>query len=193
MSQSPTSTAIDLTPMRDGQRGAVNALWDNVRGGRQTTGIVLPTRYGKSDVIKMGGLGLLLDNLVGRDRVRALVASRVDGMGVGPDEYSLIFRVVGKDSVMGEREPVREVLAHELGVIMEAVAPTQELANEILGLARQAGKNLHYDGKLCDEGCLTFPHSPSDIPTGPVYQYNILHAVEPDNPLEMFPIEYVTV
>ena len=127
------------------------------------------------------------------DRVRALVASRVDGMGVGPDEYSLIFRVVGKDSVMGEREPVREVLAHELGVIMEAVAPTQELANEILGLARQAGKNLHYDGKLCDEGCLTFPHSPSDIPTGPVYQYNILHAVEPDNPLEMFPIEYVTV
>ena len=127
------------------------------------------------------------------DRVRALVASRVDGMGVGPDEYSLIFRVVGKDSVMGEREPVREVLAHELGVIMEAVAPTQELANEILGLARQAGKNLHYDGKLCDEGCLTFPHSPSDIPTGPVYQYNILHAVEPDHPLEMFPIEYVAV
>ncbi len=36
--------------------------------------------------------------------------------------------------------------------------------------------------QLCDEGCLTFPHSPPDIPTGPVYQYNILHAVEPDNP-----------
>ena len=127
------------------------------------------------------------------DRVRALVASRVDGMGVGPDEYRLIFRVVGKDSVMGEREPVKEVLAHELGVIMEAVAPTQDLANEILGLTRQASKNLHYDGKLCDEGCLTFPYSPSDIPVGPVYQYNILHAVEPDHPLEMFPIEYVTV
>jgi hypothetical protein len=127
------------------------------------------------------------------DRVRALVESRVDGMGVGPDEYSLVFRVVGKNAVMGEREPVKEVLAHELGIIMEAVAPTQDLANEILGLARQAGKNLHYDGKLCDEGCLTFPYSPSDIPTGEVYQFNILHAVEPDNPLEMFPIEYVTV
>ena len=127
------------------------------------------------------------------DRVRALVASRVDGMGVGSDEYKLVFRVVGKNAVMGEREPVKEVLTHELGVIMEAVAPTQDLANEILGLARQAGKNMHYDGKLCDEGCLTFPYSPSDIPTGPVYQFNILHAVEPDNPLEMFPIEYVTV
>ena len=127
------------------------------------------------------------------DRVRALVASRVDGMGVGTDEYKLVFRVVGKNAVMGEREPIKEVLAHELGIIMEAVAPTQDLANEILGLARQAGKNLHYDGKLCDEGCLTFPYSPSDIPTGPVYQFNILHAVEPDNPLEMFPVEYVTV
>jgi hypothetical protein len=127
------------------------------------------------------------------DNVRALVARRVDGMGVRPEDYKLVFRVIGKNAVMGEREPVKEVLAHELGVILEAVAPTQDLANEILGLARQAGKNLHYEGKLCDEGCLTFPYSPSDIPVGPVYQFNMLHVVEPDHPLEMFPIEYVTV
>ena len=127
------------------------------------------------------------------DNVRSLVASRVNGMGVRPEEYKLVFRVIGKNAVMGEREPVQEVLGHELGVIMEAVAPTQALANEILGLARQAGKNMHYEGKLCDEGSLTYPYSPSDIPVGPVYQYNILHAVEPDHPLEMFPIEYVAV
>jgi hypothetical protein len=125
--------------------------------------------------------------------VRSLVTRRVDGMGVGPDDYKLVFRVIGKNAVMGEREPVKEVLAHELGVLMEAVAPTQDLANEILGLARQASKNLHYEGKLCDEGCLTYPYSPSDIPVGPVYEFNILHAVQPDDPLEMFPIEYVTV
>ena len=127
------------------------------------------------------------------DAVRALVVSRVDGMGVPAEDYKLVFRVIGKNAVMGEREPVKEVLTHELGIIMEAVAPTQELANEILGLARQAGKNMHYEGKLCDEGCITYPYSPSDIPAGPVYEFNMLHAVEPDNPLEMFPIEYVTV
>ena len=54
---------IDLEPMRPGVRGAINALWGNVRAGKPTTGIVLPTRYGKSDVIKLGGLGLLLDGL----------------------------------------------------------------------------------------------------------------------------------
>ena len=57
------ATQIDLEPMRPGVRGAINALWGNVRVGKPTTGIVLPTRYGKSDVIKMGGLGLLLDGL----------------------------------------------------------------------------------------------------------------------------------
>ena len=40
---------------------------------------------------------------------------------------------------------------------------------------------------------MTYPYSPSDIPTGPVYEFNILHAVQPDNPLEMFPIEYLQV
>ena len=53
------------------------------------------------------------------------------------------------------------------GVILEAVGPTQDMANEIVGIARQAAKNGHYDGKLCDEGCFTFPYSPSDIPVGP--------------------------
>ena len=33
----------------------------------------------------------------------------------------------------------------------------------------------------------------ADIPAGPVYEFNMLHALEPDNPLEMFPIEYVQV
>jgi hypothetical protein len=127
------------------------------------------------------------------DNVRDLVVRRVDGMGVPREDYKLVFRVIGKNAVMGEREPVQEVLSHELGIIMEAVAPTQDQANEILGLARQAGKNLHYEGKLCDEGCLTYPYSPSDIPAGPVYEFNMLHAVEPDSPLEMFPIEYLNV
>ena len=54
---------IDLEPMRPGVRSSIRTLWQNVRDGKPSTGIVLPTRYGKSDVIKMGGLGLLLNSL----------------------------------------------------------------------------------------------------------------------------------
>ena len=127
------------------------------------------------------------------DSVQAIARQRVEGLGIGEDDYKLIYRVIGKDSVMGSRELVKELSTHELGVIIEAVAPTQDMANEIVGIARQAAKNGHYEGKLCDEGCITFPYSPSDIPVGPVYRFNMLHTLEPDNPLEMFPIEYVNV
>ena len=127
------------------------------------------------------------------EEVRAITRQRVEGLGIGDDEYKLIYRIIGKDSVMGSREPVKELKAHELGVIIEAVAPTQELANEIVSIARVVAKNSHYPGKLCDEGCLTFPYSPSDIPVGPVYGFNILHVLEPDSVMEAFPIEYVTV
>ena len=127
------------------------------------------------------------------ESVETIARQRVGGLGIGDEDYKLIYRVIGKNSVMGDREPLKEVNGHELGVIIEAVGPTQEEANEIVGIARQAAKNGHYEGKLCDEGCITFPYSPSDIPAGPVYQFNMLHTVEPDNPLEMFPIEYVTV
>ena len=127
------------------------------------------------------------------DTVSAIARQRVAGLGIEANEYKLLYRVIGKDSVMGSREPVRELSTHELGIIIEAVAPSQEMANEIVGIARQAAKNGHYEGKLCDEGCLTFPYSPSDIPVGPVYRFNVLHVVAPDDPLEMFPIEYVTM
>ena len=43
-------------------------------------------------------------------------------MGVPAEDYKLVFQVIGKNAVMGEREPVKEVLTHELGIIMEAVA-----------------------------------------------------------------------
>ena len=127
------------------------------------------------------------------DSVQDIVRHRVEGLGISEDEYKLLYRVIGKDSVMGSREPVKELSTHELGVIIEAVAPTQDTANEIVGMARQVAKNSHYEGKLCDEGCMTFPYSPSDIPVGPVYRFNVLHTVEPEDPLEIFPIDYVTV
>jgi hypothetical protein len=127
------------------------------------------------------------------ETVKGIARQRVEGLGIGEDDYKLMFRVIGKDSVMGAREPVKQLTTHELGVIIEAVGPTQEVANEIVGIARQAAKNGQYPGKLCDEGCITFPYSPSDIPVGPVYRFNMLHTVEPDDPLEMFPIEYVAV
>lgn len=55
---------FDLEKMRPGQRRAVLAITRRVTDGETHTSIVLPTRYGKSDVIRIAALQLYADDVV---------------------------------------------------------------------------------------------------------------------------------
>ncbi|MCY4437048.1 MAG: DEAD/DEAH box helicase family protein [Chloroflexi bacterium] len=57
---------VDLTAFREHQRLAYDTVVENVRRGKKTTGIVLPPRYGKSDVIRMSAARLIADGVVSR-------------------------------------------------------------------------------------------------------------------------------
>src|SRR5262249_37224423 len=48
----------------------------------------------------------------------------------GPTGYELHYTVYGRNGVMGALEPVR-TSAHELGVVVQGVAPTKEMAEEV--------------------------------------------------------------
>jgi hypothetical protein len=126
------------------------------------------------------------------ERARERVARMVDGI-VAPTESQLLFRLVGKDAVMGSREPVHAFQGHELGILVDAVAPTAEQSAALCAAARTTIKNGPYPGKLCDEGCVTFPYSPSDIDVGPVYRYNVWHLARDPDLARMFPIEYAEI
>src|SRR6516162_5074858 len=95
--------------------------------------------------------------------------------------------------VMGEREPVREIKSHELGFVVEAIADDQEIANAVVGIARSNMLHMDFPGRLCREGNMAFPFSPSDIEVGAMYRFSVFHTVAPDNPLAMFPIEHERV
>jgi hypothetical protein len=122
--------------------------------------------------------------------VAAAVATKVTALGVSPDEYQLVLRLYGRDGVMGTAEIVRRTASHEIGILAEAVAKTQEIANAVVGLARVTLLHSDFPGRLCKEGNMAFPFSPSDIERGAIYQFSLRHVVEPDDPLEMFPIDY---
>ena len=98
---------------------------------------------------------------------------------------SRLYSVPESDVLLVEFPPANAFKAtiprlHGSGAVEDSdVYGAQQHGPLMVALKALAGKNLHYDGKLCDEGCLTFPYSPSDIPAGPVYEFNILHAVEP--------------
>jgi len=125
--------------------------------------------------------------------VRGHIAQKVGDVGISPDSYRLIYRAYGRDGVMAEREPLGGALGHELGILVEVLADDQETANTVLSIARVNTLHNDFPGRLCREGNMAFPFSPSDIACGPAYRFSIYHIVEPDDPLHMFPIDYETV
>lgn len=107
--------------------------------------------------------------------------------------YVLNVRVYGRDGTMGPLEPVSHVASHEVCVVIEATAPTQDLASTIAAMARHQALHLpipQWRGFVTGMAC---PYSPAYLERGPVYRFCVNHVVEPDDPYEMFPIEHVEI
>ncbi len=94
---------------------------------------------------------------------------------------------------MGELEPLKNPQPHELGIIIEAVAQTQELANTICSFARSTMLHYGFEGRLATAGNLAFPYSPSDFKAGEVYQFAVHHLLALDNPEELFPVSWENI
>ena len=127
------------------------------------------------------------------EMVKERVAIQAASQGFPASDYRLFFRISGKNSVMQQWEPQHQATAHEIGIIGECVAPTQEIASAIMNMAHGAILHTPYEGRLCSSGNMAFPYSPHDIEMGPVYRFNIWHLVEPNDPLEMFNVQVVEV
>ena len=121
------------------------------------------------------------------------IIQRAINFGVPPDQYQMVFHVYGKNGVMGAAEPLKQVVSHELGIIVEVVAQSQETANSVLSIARVVIPKVDFVGRLCKSGNMAFPFSPSDIPVGPTYRFSAFHVVRTEDPNSMFPIEFEDV
>ena len=112
---------------------------------------------------------------------------------VARDQYVLKFHVYGRNAVMGSLEPEAGVLPHEVGIVTEVTAPTQELATKITKMCRQP--LLHapipqWKGAITGFACL---HNPAEIERGPVWRFNLNHVAVPRSQSEMFRTEVLTI
>jgi hypothetical protein len=94
---------------------------------------------------------------------------------------------------MGVLEPHPENLPQELGIIIEALADTQETANTIVSFARSTLLHFGYPGRMSTAGNLAFPYSPSDFKAGEVFGFSLYHLLAVDDPCELFPMEVTEV
>lgn len=109
-------------------------------------------------------------------------------------DYDLRFIVYGRDGVMGAQEPKRNTAAaHELGIVIEATGVTQEEADTICAFARSTMLHYGYEGRRSTAGNLAFPYSPSDLHAGAVYVFSVYHLLKTEDPLSLFPIEYISL
>jgi len=106
-------------------------------------------------------------------------------------DYMINFRVYGINGVMGPSEPLKNVMPHEIGIIIDVVAKTPELSKSVAALARSTLLHQGFEGRKTTAGNLAFPFSPSDIYAGPVYEFNIWHALELDDPIEPFRMKII--
>lgn len=126
-------------------------------------------------------------------QVRERTAREAAALGVAADAYVLTIRRYGLDAVLGACEPFANELPHEIGLMLDVVADTPKHAEAILAKARYIAMHTEFEGRLCTAGNLAVPLSPSDIPVGPCYRFSVWHALELDDPLEIFPIEMIEV
>ena len=126
------------------------------------------------------------------ERVHIRVAE-IYGGKLARKDYFFNVRVYGKNGVMGALEPVKEINTHELCLLFEVTAPTQEIASAIASVTRHQALHLpipEWSGLITGVAC---PYNPAYLERGAVYRFCVNHVVEPDDPYEMFPIEYVNV
>ena len=142
--------------------------------------------------ISVGGINdpetiLRIDSIF--NTVKAFLGENLKGT-ISTEDYNITLRKYG--------EPLPGSVIHEkpqcnLGIIIDVVAKTQDIANTICSLARARMLHTDYEGRKTTAGNVAFPYSPSDIPCGPVYTFGIYHLTQVDNLCETSKISYVEV
>ena len=124
------------------------------------------------------------------EKIKARVRM-VYGEELKDSDYIFNVRVYGKNGTMGPLEPVKEIRSHELCLVFEVTAPTQEIATTIASMTRHQALHLpipEWSGLITAIAC---PYNHTD--RGAIYKFNVNHVVEPDDPHEMFRLEMVDV
>ena len=129
-----------------------------------------------------------IDDLVGIAHYMA--DQTASSIGLNKDLYHIDLKVYGKNGVMGDREPIKNISTHELCVVGEIVAPTQEQASAICSKVRAGMMHGPFEGRKSTAGNMAFPFAPSDFAVGATYQFNVYHLVALDDPIAFFTTEY---
>ncbi len=188
-----------------------NPYYEHVAGGildmsachyeqldEKTTRVTGPTFVPTAEFrVKLEGAGKIGERYVGIAGIRdPYTIANIDSViawareqvreRFGDSGYELHYQIYGKNGVMGALEPVTTP-AHELCIVVQGVAPTKEMAEEVC----MSGTRQLFYARLPEvkgtAGGVAFPLD-EVLPASPAYRWTLNHTVRVDDPLELFPI-----
>jgi hypothetical protein len=104
----------------------------------------------------------------------------------GDTGYELHYTVYGRDGVMGELEPLKRHPAHEVCVLVQAVAPSAEVAEELCMIGTRQMFYARLPEVKGSAGSVAFALD-EVLRASPAYRWTLNHTLRCDNPLELFP------
>lgn len=108
----------------------------------------------------------------------------------GDTGYELHYKVYGRDGVMGDLEPLRDQPGHELCVMVQGVAPTREMAEELTLI----GLRQMFYARLPDvkgtAGSVSFPLD-EVVQASAAYRWTLNHTMPVDDIDSLFPTHLI--
>ncbi|TLX55791.1 3-methylaspartate ammonia-lyase glutamate mutase [Stutzerimonas nosocomialis] len=109
-------------------------------------------------------------------------------LGIGPADYDLQFRAIGKNSALGALEP-RVGTPVEIGVLAIATSPDESRTRDILALLNPY--MLHFPLPEDEElPTHAFPLSPASMDRGLIYEFALNHVMVVPDPLTPFRFDF---
>ncbi|MBM3343251.1 MAG: DUF1446 domain-containing protein [Betaproteobacteria bacterium] len=105
--------------------------------------------------------------------------------------YQLHYTVYGRNGVMGELEPFKHKPAHELAVLVQGVAPTAEMAEEICMIGTRQMFYARLPEVKGSAGSVAFALD-EVLRASPAYRWTLNHTLRCEHPLALFPTHMTT-
>lgn len=107
-------------------------------------------------------------------------------------DYQLYFKIFGKNGVMGDLEPIKETKSHELCIIVEGIAPTKEMAEEVTLMGTRQLFYARLPEVKGTAGTAAFVVD-EVLPSTPSYLWTMNHVVPVDDPMELFDVKMIEI
>ena len=93
---------------------------------------------------------------------------------------------------MGDLEPIKEIKSHELCIVVQGIAPTKEMAEEV---AMTGTRQIFYARLPEVKGTAGTAAFVVDevLPATPAFRWSMNHVIEVDDPMEFFDVKLIEI